>query len=81
VDERARQRQRRERLAASGTPSRSRASPARSCHAQASSSICADFEGKVLEIWDKLLAVSRAALQRELPALLRGWQAQSGTGG
>lgn len=81
VDERERQRRRRERLAAAGAPPRSRASPAGSRHAQASTSMSSDLEGKVLEFWDRQMAVSRASLQRELPALLGDWQAQRETGG
>jgi hypothetical protein len=75
VDERERQRRSRERrrgqaaeLAATGPP----------CHAPASAAMPAEFAEKVLEYWDRAFAMSRASLERRMPAILRDLTAFSG---
>jgi hypothetical protein len=42
------------------------------CHAQGSGRIRPDLRGKVLESWDRAVAVSRASLQRQMAVILRG---------
>jgi ribosomal protein L22 len=59
VDERERQRARRERLRTDKA----------ACHAPASPSKCAELIEKVLESWDELIAMSRAGLRRRLAVI------------
>lgn len=71
ADERARQRECRERRRA------------KDCHAPASDGKAALVAAGMLEAWDEmaggLAAMSRASLQRRIPRLLRLWATEAGT--
>jgi hypothetical protein len=73
VDERERQRRCRARRRGSG------AGPP-GCHAPASASKSADLLEKVLESWDRAVAMSRASLERRMLAILRDLATNSGSG-
>jgi hypothetical protein len=77
VDERNRQRQCRERRRGATTPPLATGPPG--CHAPASASKCADFVAKMLESWDRAVAMSRASLERRIPIILRDLASFSGT--
>lgn len=49
------------------------------CHAPPSDANPAEFQGKVLETWDRLAAMSRATLEQELARFLGGDQRSAGT--
>ncbi|HEX7509469.1 MAG TPA: hypothetical protein VF550_22040 [Polyangia bacterium] len=73
VDERERQRRSRARRRGSGT-----GPPG--CHAPASASKSADLVEEMLESWDRAVAMSRASLERRMPAILRDLATNSGSG-
>jgi hypothetical protein len=91
VDERERQRRcRAKRQAACGPPSGGDGQQAGrqedaadtpvtgGCHAPASGRIGAELHEKVLESWDRAVALSRASLQRRMEGILRGLDVNSG---
>ena len=77
VDERERQRQCRERRRRATTAPAATGPPG--CHAPASASNCADLVEKMLESWDRAVAMSRASLERRMPMILRDLASFSGT--
>ena len=78
VDERERQRECRQRRQESEKRAADVTPDAR-CHAPPSRRNPADLMVKVLESWDMAQAVSRATLRREIAAILRGRDFDSGT--
>jgi hypothetical protein len=83
VDERARQRECRARRRAAAAATRvgqtgpTTTGPA-ACHAPASACNPADLITKVLEFWDRAVALSRASLERRMPVILRNLAASVG---
>jgi len=73
VDERERQRRSRARRRGSGTGPPD-------CHAPPSASKSADLVEELLESWDRAVAMSRASLERRMPAILRDLATNSGNG-
>ena len=49
------------------------------CHAPASACKSADLVAKMLESWDRAVAMSRASLERRIPIILRDLASLSGT--
>lgn len=80
VDERERQRRCRDRRRSASEPAPTEPGPP-ACHAPASASKVADLAAKLLESWDRAVALSRASLERRMPAILRELAAVSGTSG
>ena len=76
VDERVRQQRHRERRRSTEAASTATGPPP--CHAPASACNSADFAAKVLESWDRAVAMSRASLERRMPGILRDLVAFSG---
>lgn len=77
VDERERQRRCRERRRGAERAPAGTGPPV--CHAPPSAPKPADFAEKMLESWDRAVAMSRASLVRGMPAILRDLAAFSGT--
>jgi hypothetical protein len=50
------------------------------CHAPPSESKSPDLKAIVLESWDRAMAMSRASLERRMPAILRDLATNSGSG-
>jgi len=75
VDERERQRRSRARRRAEAAKSPPTGPP---CHAPASDAKSAELAEKVLESWDRAVTLSRASLERRMPAILREFGVFSG---